>query len=122
MRVVISFILLLSVLTAATAQPNPDTLWTRTYGDEHYDYCSSVCQTSDSGYILAGRRHSNRGEYNYNDASILKTDNGGQLLWETRNYFSDYDCFLIRSSEARTADMLQWAAVRSGLGEAICWS
>ena len=31
-----------------------DTLWTRIYGGIDYDYVSSVRQTSDSGFIVAG--------------------------------------------------------------------
>ena len=33
---------------------NGDTLWTRTYGGDFYDYGRSVQQTSDSGFIIAG--------------------------------------------------------------------
>jgi len=37
---------------------NGDTLWTRTYGGIHYDAGSSVQQTSDGGYIVAGWTYS----------------------------------------------------------------
>ena len=32
-----------------------DALWTRTYGGSSFDYGNSVQQTSDGGYIVAGR-------------------------------------------------------------------
>lgn len=47
-----------------------DTLWTRSYDFGGEDMCSSVYQTSDSGYILTGL-----GVY------LLKTNSSGNFLW-----------------------------------------
>jgi hypothetical protein len=62
---------------------NGDTLWTRTYGGSLADECSSVRQTSDGGYILAG----NTSSFGAGDADlyVVKTDADGDTLW-TRTY------------------------------------
>jgi hypothetical protein len=58
---------------------NGDTLWTKTFGGSGNDYGYSVRQTSDGGYIIAGRTSSfGAGS---NDLWLLKTDGGGDTLW-----------------------------------------
>jgi hypothetical protein len=53
-----------------------DTLWTRTFGGTETDYGRSVRQTSDSGYIIAGRSLSfGGGERVY----LMKTDANGDV-------------------------------------------
>ena len=62
---------------------NGDTLWTRTYGASSADEAYSVQQTTDGGYIIAGRTYSfGHGGY---DVWLLKTDAAGDTLW-TRCY------------------------------------
>jgi len=57
-----------------------DTIWTRTYGGTDIDRGNSVCQSSDGGFIVAGRTSSfGAGE---SDIYILKTDADGYLLWD----------------------------------------
>ena len=56
----------------------PDTLWTRTYGGVDNDYCLSVQQTSDGGYIITGGTAS-FGE-GLGDVYLIKT-NPFSLLW-----------------------------------------
>ena len=68
-----------------------DTLWTKTYGGSGNDFCTSVKQTADLGYILTGTMNS---EYCYPpyeineeyepDSSrgfLIKTDENGNMLW-----------------------------------------
>jgi hypothetical protein len=65
-----------------------DTLWTRTYGGDHYDGSRWVYQTSDNGYFVAGiDRSYNVGE---NDIQVFKTDSAGNLLWN-RSYGGDHE-------------------------------
>jgi len=65
------------VVASVLAQPNPDTLWTRTYDGGQDDYASCVQQTADGGYILAGQRGA--------DLCLIKTNGQGDTLW-TRTY------------------------------------
>ena len=59
-----------------------DTLWTRTYGGTRSDVGYSVQQTTDGGYVIAGRIESfSGGEFVY----LIKTDASGDTLW-TRTY------------------------------------
>jgi len=60
-----------------------DTLWTRTYGLGNYAQGRSVQQTSDGGYVIAGRILSYT-THSY-DVYLLKTDSSGDTLW-TRTY------------------------------------
>ncbi len=60
-----------------------DTLWTRTYGGGNYGEGRSVQQTSDGGYVIAGRIFS-YSTHSY-EVYLLKTDSSGGTLW-TRTY------------------------------------
>lgn len=74
---------------------NGDTLWTKTYGGTGNDYCTSIRQTPDSGYVLTGTMHSEHcfPSYEINEnykpgtskAWLIKTDPCGDTLW-TRTY------------------------------------
>jgi hypothetical protein len=60
-----------------------DTSWTRTYGGNNIDGSSSVQQTLDGGYIIAGWTTSfGAGSSDY---YLVKTDSIGDTLW-TRTY------------------------------------
>ena len=56
-----------------------DTLWTKVYGGTAWDFGKSVQQTSDGGYIVAGRIKS-IGE-NHFDVCLIKIDAFGNTLW-----------------------------------------
>lgn len=61
-----------------------DTLWTRTYGGaSDYDLASSVQQTFDGGYIIAGGTASFGA--GLEDVYVVKTNSLGDTLW-TRTY------------------------------------
>jgi hypothetical protein len=54
-------------------------VWSRTFGGTNTDVAHSVQQTSDSGYILAGRTNTyGAGDF---DAWLIKTDPEGQEVW-----------------------------------------
>jgi hypothetical protein len=59
-----------------------DTLWTKTYGDSLYDDATSIQQTSDGGYIVAGSKESFN---SHSDVWLIKTDAFGDTLW-TKTY------------------------------------
>jgi hypothetical protein len=75
---------------------NGDTLWTNTYVGTGEETISSVQQTSDDGYIMAGRTNSvGAGDF---DMLLLKTDATGSLSFVTSIHPNDipaiqYDIF-----------------------------
>jgi hypothetical protein len=69
-----------------------DTLWTRIYGGTYQDYGHAVIQTSDGGYIIAGRTYASYTAES-GDAWVLKTDAGGDTLWTRKYGGEDEDMF-----------------------------
>ena len=62
--------------------------WSHTYGGEAVSYCTSMVQTSDGGYALAGFVETSTSESN---ALLIKTDSLGNMLWnQTYNGPSGY--------------------------------
>jgi len=80
------FLFVLIAPSLAIAQP--DSLWSRTFGGSGQDFCYSVQQTTDGGYILAGRTSSYG--HGYDDFWLVKTDANGDSLW-TRTFGGDGD-------------------------------
>jgi hypothetical protein len=57
-------------------------LWNRTFGGVYNDYCLSIQQTSDGGYIITGQTDSfGYGERYKSDFWLIKTDSSGKELW-----------------------------------------
>jgi len=54
---------------------NGNVQWAKTYGGIHGDYASSVQQTSDGGYIVAGAT----GSFGASDIFLIKTDEDGNI-------------------------------------------
>ncbi|NQS98339.1 MAG: hypothetical protein HQ591_07790, partial [candidate division Zixibacteria bacterium] len=74
------------ILLSITAFSQPDTLWTQTFGGSFPDYGESVQQTTDGGYIIAGRT----GSYPNYDVYLIKSDtNGNEQWWQTFGGSSD---------------------------------
>jgi len=81
-RSLISGCLLLSAVCLSSIA-SAQTIWERTYGGTSDDYAESVQETSDGGYMVAGRTHS-FGAGNV-DVYLIKTGAQGETLW-TRTY------------------------------------
>ncbi len=58
---------------------NGNISWAKTYGGTHYDHASSVRQTSDGGYIVAGYTWSFGA--GYSDIFLIKTASNGNISW-----------------------------------------
>lgn len=61
----------------------PETAWSKTYGGSGVDYATSVQQTSDGGYVLAGVTYS--AGNGLGDFWLVKTDSAGDKQW-SRTY------------------------------------
>ncbi len=83
----------------------PGTLWTKTYGGINSDRASSVQQTSDAGYIVAGHSES----YNPSGACLIKTDANGNTLW-----IKIYEGTYARSVQQTSDGGYIWAGNTSG--------
>ncbi len=60
---------------------NGNTIWDKKIGGTDAEYISSVIQTDDGGYVMAGvDSYSNTNEAVW----ILKTDENGEILWEQK--------------------------------------
>ena len=59
---------------------NGNIQWAKTYGGTGYDYASSVQQTSDGGYIVAGGTYSFGAGWD-DDIFLIKTDANGNIQW-----------------------------------------
>jgi len=59
--------------------PKGQELWSKTYGGSRKDFILCVQQTSDDGFILAGRTQSVKSEIN--NVYIIKTDKEGNTEW-----------------------------------------
>lgn len=62
--------------------------WQKSLGGSGYDYPYSIQQTSDGGYIVAGRTDSNDGDVTgyhgsvYSDFWVVKLDTNGNIQWQ----------------------------------------
>ena len=66
----------------------PDTLWTRTYGGSDWNWGSSIQQTSDGGFIIAGGTGAGNP-----DVYLIKTNSSGDTLWtKTFGGINDEGC------------------------------
>ena len=77
---------MLTVLATTTFPQPPDTVWTRTYGGEHWDIAQEIQQTVDGGYIIAGYTSSfGAGSL---DCYLVRIDSDGDTCW-TKTYGGD---------------------------------
>jgi len=72
---------------------NFDTVWTKKYGGQSQDYGEEVIETSDDGYLIAGRTYYPTALPEYCDPWVIKTDGNGDTLWTRRYGGNDEDMF-----------------------------
>ena len=78
---------------------NTVALWAKTYGGTNSDYVSSIAQTSDGGYVIAGYTQSfGAGLF---DIMVIKLDGTGAITWQ-KTYGGTNNDFV--SSIAQTSD------------------
>ncbi|MAB48575.1 MAG: hypothetical protein CMC05_08085 [Flavobacteriaceae bacterium] len=75
--------------------PSGNLIWERTIGGSSFDVARAIKKSQNNGFLLSGSSRSsdmdvseNKGQ---NDAWVLKTDNIGNLLWETTAGGSNID-------------------------------
>ena len=69
-----------------------DTVWTKLYGGPMQDYGRCVEETSDYGYIIAGRSYTTPYPES-GDAWVIKTDSNGDTIWTKKYGGDDEDIF-----------------------------
>jgi len=79
-----------------------NTLWTRTIGGTQNEVGTSIVQTLDGGYVIAGNTKS-YGAGN-NDTYIIKLDAAGNLAWTKTIGGPGNDSFLLGTSIIQTSD------------------
>lgn len=84
---------------AIRTDENGDAMWIKVYGGISADYASSVTQTTDGGFIIAGTTTSYGA--GASDVYLIKTDENGDTVW-TRTYGGTSDDY--GNSVAQTAD------------------
>ena len=72
-----------------------DIEWQKCHGGSSYDEGTSIHQTSDDGFIVAGYSSSEDGDvtgnHGYNDYWVVKLDESGEMEWESSLGGSDED-------------------------------
>jgi ribosomal protein S11 len=76
---------------------NGNIIWAKTYGGTDVDLAYSVQQTSDGGYIVAGKTSS----FGAGAVFLIKTDANGNIIW-AKTYGGTY--FVGASSVQQTSD------------------
>jgi uncharacterized delta-60 repeat protein len=88
-------ILLVSIVSVNTNASHSSQYWAKTYGGRESDGATSIQETSDGGYIVAGYTESfaiSKIEdccFGVDDFWILKLDNNGKCIWE-KSYGSSH--------------------------------
>ncbi|MBU1637400.1 hypothetical protein KKC97_07015, partial [bacterium] len=99
---------------------NGDTLWTHAYGGNSDDYCFSVVQVSDGGYVLAGQTYTfGTGTPNY---WMVRTDSNGHELWNrTFGTSSHESCRAVLSTDDGGYALAGWSGSIVGPGSSNFW-
>jgi uncharacterized delta-60 repeat protein len=93
--------------------------WQWTYGGTDYDTVSSIQQTSDDGYIVAGFTKSS-GEVN-GDFWVLKLNDDGTISWQKSYGGPEYDCARLIQQTSDGGYIVAGLAESFGAGYADLW-
>jgi hypothetical protein len=118
-RIIALVVGMILLLVASLVAQAPDTLWTRTYGGTDLEWGSSISQTSDGGYIIAGNTESFGA--GMEDYYLLKINSNGDTIW-TKTYGgtgSDYGAAVLQASDQGFV-MTGWT-YSFGMGESDVW-
>ena len=83
--------------SSSFGQEAPDIIWDKTYGGSKNDSLTSIQQTTDGGYVVAGITWSNDGDVSdgydrgLTDFWVVKLDGSGNKVWDKTYGGSDYD-------------------------------
>src|SRR5690606_26734764 len=60
--------------------------WEKSFGGSGLDSASSICETAEGGYIIAGRSNSTNGHITDNQGNydywVVKLDDSGNMQWQ----------------------------------------
>jgi PKD repeat protein len=102
--------------------PNGFKEWDKTYGGKNVDCASSVQQTKDNGYILAGGTESyGRGFEYFEDAWLIKTDSNGVEQWNRTFGGADWERVYSVRQTAEGGYVLAGGTRSSGAGSEDFW-
>ena len=119
MKRIIWIIVLLTLTGMVCAETAPEEEWRRRFGGTDTDWASSVQQTSDGGYIIAGATRSYGA--GRSDFWLVKTDSNGTLEWDKTFGGGDID---LASSVQQTSDggyIIAGATRSYGAGRSDFW-
>ncbi len=90
-----TFFVTLAIIISTNLYAQPNLEWETNLGGINSDAATSIQQTNDGGYIVAGHTASNSGDVGGNngikDYWIVKLDENGNLVWENNLGGSDWD-------------------------------
>jgi hypothetical protein len=86
MKSLLPFLCLILTCINSFSQTNIGYKWQKCYGGSNYEYGNDIQQTTDGGFIIAGKTDSNDGDvtgnHGYSDYWVVKTDQSGIIEWK----------------------------------------
>ncbi|MHC1600309.1 MAG: hypothetical protein ACXQS5_05785 [Candidatus Methanospirareceae archaeon] len=122
-RIVLLFVVIFTTLAfvslgCASGIP-PDEAWNKTFGGTDPDGASSVQQTSDGGYILAGYTYSYGA--GSSDFWLVKTYSDGSKQWDKTFGGTHYDCIFSVQQTSDDGYILAGVTESYGAGNGDLW-
>ncbi len=72
-----------------------DTVWTKVYGYNGYNYINSIHITNDNGYVLCGQTEGSGIEWDWTDLLVMKVDKDGNLssIENNEDFIKDFKLY-----------------------------